>query len=61
MLAAAIIVFREIIEAGLIVGIMLAVTQTIQRANLWIGLRGCRSGIFQCGYYGYSLFDAGMA
>jgi high-affinity iron transporter len=36
MLAAAIIVFRETIEAGLIVGIGLAVTQNIVSGRLWI-------------------------
>ena len=37
MLAAAIIVFREIIEAGLIVGIVLAVTRGLPNARLWVG------------------------
>jgi high-affinity iron transporter len=36
MLAAAIIVFREVIEAGLIVGIILAVTRNIARSGLWV-------------------------
>jgi high-affinity iron transporter len=36
MLAAAIIVFREVIEAGLIVGIGLAVTRNIAASRLWI-------------------------
>jgi high-affinity iron transporter len=36
MLAAAIIVFREIIEAGLIVGIVLAVTRSLPGARAWI-------------------------
>lgn len=36
MLAAAIIVFREIIEAGLIVGIVLAVTRALPGARAWI-------------------------
>jgi high-affinity iron transporter len=36
MLAAAIIVFREIIEAGLVVGIVLAVTRGIGGARAWI-------------------------
>ena len=36
MLAAAVIVFREIIEAGLIVGILLAVTRGLENARLWI-------------------------
>ena len=38
MLAALIIVFREIIEAGLIVGIVLAVTRGVPRRGMWIGL-----------------------
>ena len=37
MLAALIIVFREIFEAGLIVGIVLAVTRTVPHRNAWIG------------------------
>src|ERR1700742_3147869 len=37
MLAALIIVFREVFEAGLIVGIVLAVTRTVAQRNLWIG------------------------
>ena len=44
MLPAAIIVFREIIEAGLIVGIMLAVTRTLPDARLWIGA-GLAAGV----------------
>lgn len=36
MLAAAIIIFREVIEAGLIVGIVLAVTQGVSQRGLWI-------------------------
>src|SRR4051812_42480584 len=37
MLAALIIVFREVFEAGLIVGIVLAVTGGVARRNRWIG------------------------
>ena len=37
MLAALIIVFREVFEAGLIVGIVLAVTRTVPHRNSWIG------------------------
>jgi len=37
MLAALVIVFREIIEAGLIVGIVLAATQGVPRRGLWVG------------------------
>jgi high-affinity iron transporter len=37
VLAALIIVFREVFEAGLIVGIVLAVTRTVPGRNRWIG------------------------
>ena len=37
LLAALIIVFREVFEAGLIVGIVLAVTRSVPRRNRWIG------------------------
>lgn len=37
MLAAFIIVFREVFEAGLIVGIVLAVTGSVPHRNRWIG------------------------
>ncbi|HEV7877997.1 FTR1 family iron permease [Bradyrhizobium sp.] len=37
MLAALIIVFREVFEAGLIIGIVLAVTRSVPHRNLWIG------------------------
>ncbi|HEX2655273.1 MAG TPA: FTR1 family protein [Xanthobacteraceae bacterium] len=37
MLAALIIVFREVFEAGLIVGIVLAVTGSVARRGWWIG------------------------
>src|SRR3954454_8369198 len=36
MIAALIIVFREVFEAGLIVGIVMAATQTIPGRGLWI-------------------------
>jgi high-affinity iron transporter len=36
MLAAGIIVFREVLEAALIVGIVLAATQGVDRSRLWI-------------------------
>ena len=36
MIAALIIVFREVFEAGLIVGIVLAVTRTVPHRNQWI-------------------------
>jgi high-affinity iron transporter len=37
LLAALIIVFREVFEAGLIIGIVLAVTRTVSGRNRWIG------------------------
>ena len=37
MIAALIIVFREVFEAGLIIGIVLAVTWTVAHRNRWIG------------------------
>lgn len=37
MLAALIIVFREVFEAGLIVGIVLAVTRSVPHRNRWVG------------------------
>jgi len=37
VIAALIIVFREVFEAGLIVGIVLAVTRTVSHRNRWIG------------------------
>jgi high-affinity iron transporter len=37
MLAGVIIVFREVFEAGLIVGIVLAVTSSVPNRNRWIG------------------------
>ena len=36
MIAALIIVFREVFEAGLIIGIVLAVTRTVPHRNQWI-------------------------
>lgn len=36
MLAALIIVFREVIEAGLIIGIVLAATRGVARRNAWV-------------------------
>jgi high-affinity iron transporter len=38
MLGALIIVFREVIEAGIIVGIVLAVTRGVARSRYWISL-----------------------
>ena len=36
MLAALLVVFREVIEAGLIVGIVLAATKGVPRRGLWV-------------------------
>jgi high-affinity iron transporter len=44
MLATLIIVFREVIEAGLVVGIVLAATRGVQRRALWVGY-GIMGGI----------------
>ena len=44
MLASLIIVFREVIEAGLIVGIVLAATNGVARRTLWVGY-GVAAGI----------------
>lgn len=38
MLGALIIVFREVIEAGLIVGIALAVTRGVRGSRQWLSL-----------------------
>lgn len=45
MLAALIIVFREVFEAGLIVGIVLAATQAVPRRGRWIA-GGILGGVF---------------
>src|SRR5258706_370484 len=44
MLATAIIVFREVLEAALIVGIVLAATQGVPRRGAW-GARGIGAGV----------------
>ena len=44
MLGALIIVFREVIEAGLIIGIVLAATQTVVGSRKWISI-GILGGI----------------
>ncbi len=38
MLATAIIVFREVLEAALVIGIVLAATQGLARRNVWVSL-----------------------
>src|SRR5947208_3652586 len=45
MLASLVIVFREVIEAGLIVGIVLAATQGVPRRGFWVGY-GIAGGVF---------------
>lgn len=37
MLASLIIIFREVIEAGLVIGIVLAATRGVPRRSLWVG------------------------
>jgi high-affinity iron transporter len=44
MLASLLIVFREVIEAGLIVGIVLAATKGVAGRSLWVGL-GIGAGV----------------
>lgn len=44
MLATLVIVFREVIEAGLIIGIVLAATKGVARRGLWVGY-GVAGGI----------------
>ncbi|HJW41740.1 MAG TPA: FTR1 family protein [Rhizomicrobium sp.] len=44
MLSSLIIVFREVIEAGLIVGIVLAATQGVPRRSFWVSV-GIASGV----------------
>ena len=73
MLAALIIVFREVFEAGLIVGIVLAVTQNVSGRGWWItgGIAGgalgaCLAAIFAgqlstaFGGIGHELFNAAI-
>jgi high-affinity iron transporter len=48
MLAAALIVFREVLEAGLIVGVVLAATEGIARRGRWIA-SGVAAGVLGAG------------
>jgi high-affinity iron transporter len=48
MLAAALIVFREVLEAGLIVGIVLAATEGIRRRGWWVA-GGVLAGVLGAG------------
>lgn len=45
MLGAAIIVFREVLEAALIIGIVLAATQGVKQRNRWV-IGGVSAGVF---------------
>jgi high-affinity iron transporter len=49
VLAALIIVFREVFEAGLIVGIVLAVTGSVPHRNRWIGGGVLAGALAACG------------
>jgi high-affinity iron transporter len=49
MLAALIIVFREVFEAGLIVGIVMAVTRAVAHRSWWVG-GGVVGGALACPY-----------
>src|SRR4030081_927033 len=64
MLAALIIVFREVFEAGLIIGIVLAVTGSVAHRNRWIGggvLAGAAAACVVAGFAGaLSQLFAGM-
>lgn len=48
MLAALLIVFREVLEAGLIVGVVLAATEGVARRGRWIAA-GVAAGVFGAG------------
>ncbi len=60
MLAAAIIIFREIIEAGLIVGIVLAVTQGVSYRGRWVssGIIGGLLGACVVAFFAETLSSA---
>ena len=58
MLATLIIVFREIIEAGLIVGIVLAATKGVPGRGLWVAL-GVAGGVAGAGLL--ALFAGGLS
>src|SRR5262249_59703261 len=59
MLAALIIVFREVLEAGIIVGIMLAVTRGIAHRGWWIGGGGAAGALGACVAAGFAGAFAG--
>ncbi|MGO8799341.1 MAG: FTR1 family protein [Roseiarcus sp.] len=60
MLGALIIVFREVIEAGIIVGIILAVTRGIAGSRLWIaaGVAGGVAGAVLVAVFAQAIADA---
>src|SRR5580692_5815965 len=58
MLATLLIVFREVIEAGLIVGIVLAATKGAEGRGLWVSV-GVVSGVIGAGLV--ALFAARLA
>lgn len=58
MLATLLIVFREVIEAGLIVGIVLAATRAVPARGLWVGY-GIASGI--AGAYVVAVFASSIS
>src|SRR4029078_8819083 len=73
MLAALIIVFREVIEAGIVVGIVLAATRSVGGSRLWAaagvaagGLGSCLGAFFASAIasafegFGQELFNAGI-
>jgi high-affinity iron transporter len=64
VLAALIIVFREVFEAGLVIGIVLAVTGSVAHRNRWIGggvLAGAAAACVVAGFAGaLSQLFAGM-
>ena len=60
MIGALIIVFREVIEAGIVVGIVMAVTQGIRGAKLWItaGIAAGVSGAILVAIFAEALANA---
>ncbi|MGE3831130.1 MAG: FTR1 family protein, partial [Parvibaculaceae bacterium] len=73
MIAALIIVFREVIEAGLVIGIVLAATRGVPRSRLWIAggiIAGVIGSLIVAGFtsaiasafegYGQELFNAAI-
>jgi len=48
MLATLVIVFREVIEAGLVIGIVLAATKGLPRRGVWVGAGIATGGVGAC-------------